>query len=103
MVAGRTRYHLLPRERREDNGYTGAPLLADGAYGLAMALARTRPTRALDGLHVLNATRPAVNLRWALDGLRAVRPLPSSERRASPAPMPSSKTSACRVPSGQLD
>ena len=62
----------------------GAPLIgAVGAYGLAMALDRDASDAALDQAHAaLDATRPtAVNLRWALDRVRAaVRPLPQGER-----------------------
>ena len=62
----------------------GAPLIgAVGAYGLALALDRDPSDAALAKAHAaLDATRPtAVNLRWALDRLRArVLPLPESER-----------------------
>ncbi len=62
----------------------GAPLIgAVGAYGLALALDRDPSDAALAKAHAaLDATRPtAVNLRWALDRLRAlVLPLPPSER-----------------------
>jgi methylthioribose-1-phosphate isomerase len=62
----------------------GAPLLAmTGAYGLAMALADDASDAALARNHaMLLATRPtAVNLRWALDAVRAAaQPLPENER-----------------------
>jgi methylthioribose-1-phosphate isomerase len=62
----------------------GAPLIgAVGAYGLAMALDRDASDAALTKAHaVLDAARPtAVNLRWALDRVRAiVAPLPERER-----------------------
>src|SRR5512137_2350673 len=62
----------------------GAPLIgAVGAYGLAMALDRDPSDAALTRAHaVLDSTRPtAVNLRWALDRVRAaVTALPPSER-----------------------
>src|SRR4029434_522056 len=53
----------------------GAPLIgAVGAYGLAMALDHDASDAALAKAHAaLDATRPtAVNLRWALDRVRAV-------------------------------
>ncbi len=57
----------------------GAPLIgAVGAYGLALALDRDASDAALHRAHAaLDATRPtAVNLRWALDRVRArVTPL----------------------------
>ena len=52
----------------------GAPLIgAVGAYGLALALDRDATDAALAKAHAaLDATRPtAVNLRWALDRVRA--------------------------------
>ncbi len=52
----------------------GAPLIgAVGAYGLALALDRDASDAALATAHArLDATRPtAVNLRWALDRVRA--------------------------------
>jgi methylthioribose-1-phosphate isomerase len=62
----------------------GAPLIgAVGAYGLALALDRDASDDALAKAHAaLDATRPtAVNLRWALDRVRArVLPLPPAER-----------------------
>ena len=62
----------------------GAPLIgAVGAYGLAMALARDASDAALARAHaLLDATRPtAINLRWALDRVRAtVASLAPSER-----------------------
>ena len=62
----------------------GAPLIgAVGAYGLALALDRDASDDALAKAHAaLDATRPtAVNLRWALDRVRArVLPLLPAER-----------------------
>jgi methylthioribose-1-phosphate isomerase len=62
----------------------GAPLIgAVGAYGLALALDRDASDAALASAHAaLDTTRPtAVNLRWALDRVRAmVEPLPPSAR-----------------------
>ena len=62
----------------------GAPLIgAVGAYGLALALDRDASDAALARAHAaLDATRPtAVNLRWALDRVRAkVSPLAPSGR-----------------------
>ena len=62
----------------------GAPLIgAVGAYGLALALDRDASDAALSEAHAaLDATRPtAVNLRWALDRVRAaVIALPEHER-----------------------
>jgi methylthioribose-1-phosphate isomerase len=62
----------------------GAPLIgAVGAYGLALALDRDASDTALAKAHkALDATRPtAVNLRWALDRVRAkVAPLAALAR-----------------------
>ena len=62
----------------------GAPLIgAVGAYGLALALDRDASDAALAKAHnALDTTRPtAVNLRWALDRVRAkVQPLAVSAR-----------------------
>ncbi|MEP7183152.1 MAG: S-methyl-5-thioribose-1-phosphate isomerase [Betaproteobacteria bacterium] len=62
----------------------GAPLIgAVGAYGLALALDRDASDSALATAHsALDATRPtAVNLRWALDRVRAaVEALPPDTR-----------------------
>jgi hypothetical protein len=62
----------------------GAPLIgAVGAYGMALALDRDATDASLAKAHAaLDATRPtAVNLRWALDRVRAaVLPLPERER-----------------------
>ena len=62
----------------------GAPLIgAVGAYGLALALDAMPRDAALAKAHAaLDATRPtAVNLRWALDRVRAaVAPLARRER-----------------------
>jgi methylthioribose-1-phosphate isomerase len=65
----------------------GAPLIGvAGAYGLALALRTDASDAALGAAHrTLNAARPtAVNLRWALDRMRAVvAPLPAAERAAA--------------------
>jgi methylthioribose-1-phosphate isomerase len=65
----------------------GAPLIgAVGAYGLALALDRDAGDTALDRAHgALDSTRPtAINLRWALDRVRAkVLPLAVSDRAAA--------------------
>ena len=62
----------------------GAPLIgAVGAYGLALALDRDASDAALARAHgALDTTRPtAINLRWALDRVRAkVTPLPIAAR-----------------------
>jgi len=62
----------------------GAPLIgAVGAYGMALALDREASDGALAQAHAaLDATRPtAINLRWALDRVRAkVAPLAPSAR-----------------------
>ena len=67
-----------------DMATRGAPLIgAVAAYGLALALCEDGSDAALDhAFERLLATRPtAVNLRWALDRVRAtVRPLPPAER-----------------------
>ena len=63
----------------------GAPLIgAAAAYGMALAMAADPPMRCWTRAHqVLLAARPtAVNLRWALDDLRALlAPLPPAKRR----------------------
>ena len=63
----------------------GAPLIgAAAAYGMALAMHGDASDAALDAAHeTLLATRPtAVNLRWALDGMRAqLRPLDPAARR----------------------
>jgi methylthioribose-1-phosphate isomerase len=65
----------------------GAPLIgATAAYGLALGLARDGGDEALEqDVALLAAQRPtAVNLRWALEKVRAmVAPLPASERAAA--------------------
>jgi methylthioribose-1-phosphate isomerase len=65
----------------------GAPMIgATAAYGLAMALAVDPGDQNLDAAYAaLLATRPtAVNLRWALDQVRAaVSDLPQPERAAA--------------------
>jgi methylthioribose-1-phosphate isomerase len=65
----------------------GAPLIGvAGAYGLALALRERADDAALAAAHArLAATRPtAVNLRWALDRVRAeVMPLAPSLRAAA--------------------
>jgi methylthioribose-1-phosphate isomerase len=62
----------------------GAPLIGvAGAYGLALAMRRDAGDAHLADAHRrLNASRPtAVNLRWALDRVRAVlAPLPPAQR-----------------------
>lgn len=65
----------------------GAPMIgATAAYGLAMALAVDASDAGLAaGYATLVETRPtAINLRWALDQVRAaVEPLPAAERAAA--------------------
>jgi methylthioribose-1-phosphate isomerase len=65
----------------------GAPLIgATAAYGVCLALRDDDSDEALDRAYdVLYATRPtAVNLRWALDEMRAaLRNLPRGERLAA--------------------
>jgi len=65
----------------------GAPLIgATAAYGLALALRADPGDSALAAAHaMLLATRPtAVNLRWALDAMRArLAPLPPDAREAA--------------------
>jgi len=65
----------------------GAPLIgATAAYGVATAMALDPSDAHLDETwEVLHATRPtAINLRWALDGMRAaLRPLPPAARAAA--------------------
>lgn len=65
----------------------GAPMIgAVGAYGLAMALKADPSDANLDGAYArLVETRPtAINLKWALDQVRAaVRDLPPAERAAA--------------------
>jgi methylthioribose-1-phosphate isomerase len=67
-----------------DMATRGAPLIgAVAAYGLALALRRDPSNAALEQAHAMLAeARPtAVNLRWALDRVRAhVAPLPPTER-----------------------
>ena len=62
----------------------GAPLIGvAGAYGLALAMRNDASDENLNVAHQrLNAARPtAVNLRWALDRMRAfLSPLPPTER-----------------------
>lgn len=64
----------------------GAPLIgATAAYGIALAMQADVSDEALDRAYdTLLATRPtAINLRWALDEMRAaLRNLPREERRA---------------------
>jgi methylthioribose-1-phosphate isomerase len=63
----------------------GAPLIgATAAYGMALQMAADPSDAALARAYdVLHATRPtAINLRWALDDMRAVlAPLPPGDRR----------------------
>ena len=65
----------------------GAPLIGvAAAYGIALALRDDASDARLDqAARMLVATRPtAVNLRWALDEMRAhLGPLPASARRAA--------------------
>jgi len=65
----------------------GAPLIGvAAAYGVAMRMREDASDAALDAAwETLHATRPtAINLRWALDDMRArLRPLPASERAAA--------------------
>ena len=65
----------------------GAPLIgAAAAYGVCPAVAADASDDALDRAHdILLATRPtAVNLRWALERMRALlAPLPESQRVAA--------------------
>ncbi len=68
----------------KDMWVRGAPLIGvAAAYGVAVRMAKDPSDAALDDVwEVLHATRPtAINLRWALDDLRALlRPLPEAER-----------------------
>ncbi|KZD06773.1 S-methyl-5-thioribose-1-phosphate isomerase [Oceanibaculum pacificum] len=65
----------------------GAPLIgATAAYGVWLALRRDATDEALDkACQSLAATRPtAINLRWALEDMRAtLTPLPAAERAAA--------------------
>ena len=65
----------------------GAPLIgATAAYGMALAMRADSSDAALDhACETLIATRPtAINLKWALDEMRALlRHLPPSERAAA--------------------
>jgi methylthioribose-1-phosphate isomerase len=65
----------------------GAPLIgATAAYGVALAMRADGSDAALDHAYTtLIATRPtAINLKWALDEMRAMlRPLPASQRTAA--------------------
>jgi len=65
----------------------GAPLIGvTAAYGMAIAMRADASDAALDAAwETLHATRPtAINLRWALDGMRALlKPLPQAERAAA--------------------
>ncbi len=65
----------------------GAPLIgATAAYGMALGVRGDGTDAGLENAYdVLYATRPtAVNLRWALDHLRALlEPLPEGERQAA--------------------
>jgi methylthioribose-1-phosphate isomerase len=62
----------------------GAPLIgATAAYGMAIEMRRDASDETLDAAwETLHATRPtAINLRWALDDMRAtLRPMPVTER-----------------------
>jgi methylthioribose-1-phosphate isomerase len=63
----------------------GAPLIgATAAYGMALAMHEDASDAAFDRAYkMLIATRPtAINLRWALEEMRAaIRPLPAAARR----------------------
>jgi methylthioribose-1-phosphate isomerase len=65
----------------------GAPLIgATAGYGVALQMARDPSDAALaEAWEVLHATRPtAINLRWALDDMKAcLAPLPQAERAAA--------------------
>jgi methylthioribose-1-phosphate isomerase len=65
----------------------GAPLIgATAAYGMALAMREDPGDSALDAAwETLHSTRPtAINLRWALDDMRArLRPLGFAERAAA--------------------
>ncbi|MBN9072696.1 MAG: S-methyl-5-thioribose-1-phosphate isomerase [Rhizobiales bacterium] len=65
----------------------GAPLIgATAAYGMALQMTVEASDAALDqAWERLHETRPtAINLRWALDDMRAtLRPLPAGERTAA--------------------
>jgi len=65
----------------------GAPLIgATAAYGVAVQMALDASDASLDETwEVLHETRPtAINLRWALDDMRALlRPIPTVERAAA--------------------
>jgi methylthioribose-1-phosphate isomerase len=65
----------------------GAPLIgATAAYGMAVALREDASDKGLEAhWQALHETRPtAINLRWALDRVRAsVAPLPAPERAAA--------------------
>ncbi|MEL6426584.1 MAG: S-methyl-5-thioribose-1-phosphate isomerase [Pseudomonadota bacterium] len=62
----------------------GAPLIgATAAYGMARQMLRDPSDRSIhETWELLHATRPtAINLRWALDGMRAaLLPLPEAQR-----------------------
>ena len=77
----------------------GAPLIgATAAWGMAMEMARDPSDAALEPCHAeLNATRPtAINLRWALDRMRAaLAPLPTVRAPKSPQAWP--RRSAMRM------
>ena len=65
----------------------GAPLIgATAAYGMALAMREDASDAAIDRAYAaLIATRPtAINLKWALDEMRAMlRPLPPADRAAA--------------------
>src|SRR5438067_12850322 len=65
----------------------GAPLIgATAAYGMALAMRADNSDAALDRAYkTLIATRPtAINLKWALDGMRSMlRPLSPADRAAA--------------------
>jgi len=79
----------------------GAPLIgAAAAYGMALAMA-SEPSDAMltRTYEVLLASRPtAVNLRWALDDLRALlAPLPPAQRHEAATRMPRSAVASART------
>ncbi|TCS60911.1 S-methyl-5-thioribose-1-phosphate isomerase [Varunaivibrio sulfuroxidans] len=65
----------------------GAPLIgATAAYGIALAMREDTSDAHLDSAYraLLDARPTAVNLRWALDDMRALlRPLPTTKRLAA--------------------
>ena len=70
----------------QDMWVRGAPLIgATAAYGVAAEMLRDNSDASLDGIYDhLHQTRPtAINLKWALDDMRALlQPLPPQDRAA---------------------